>query len=593
MPMAKEVKINIGSYFDARGVKESNDALAKIARDVAHTNDQIRQSTLRAAAAADSFAAKADKACLAMGGGYKTLAQQLEELKTTSGDAMAATAAGASDATKATLSLNDAIGASNGSFNALAKIVAKFIPGIKGMGAEGVAAIGAWGMAITSVIKLGGALYDLFAKIGNWDQLPKSIRQATNELYDLEQGAKQFAEEMEAVRNTAEKLTKNFNEQIEATNKLKQAQIEYNKALELSVAKSQAERDAIADKYALLSRGASEEASAARFDRRGQDLDDEENRIRLEIQEARKTQRQANKRHNELGKAFAEAAADAQSWTTWMKAPFTGGKASEFQKADSIWNAYVKAGNLADSQEDIIEQKQKELEEVHRKRQILAKEREAFELKSIADSKNAQTNAQQKIEEIRIKAEEDREKREDARLRKEIEDTKKALKEIEAERKRIEAEAQKTAIKNIRERIDEQKRASGDLSTVASAAASEFDRAFAWYRDPNAAKRGIGEEQDYRNDLERLHRDASRYGGKWRIDELSRLMSAGDTQGVADTLAGWRKSRSFSPQVEALVRASAAEQTKTSAEDELRKIAANTSKLDQKLDELLNMKGGE
>ena len=589
--MAKEVKINIGSYFDARGVKESNDALAKIARDVAHTNDQIRQSTLRAAAAADSFAAKADKACLAMGGGYKTLAQQLEELKATSGDAMAATASGASDATKATLSLDNAISASNGSFSALAKIVVGLIPGLKDLGAEGVAAIGAWGMAITSVIKLGGALYDLFAKIGNWDQLPKSIRQATNELYDLENGAKQFAEEMEAGRKTSEKLTKNFNEQIEATNKLKQAQLEYNKAIELAVAKSQAERDAIADKYALLSRGANEEASAARFDRRGQDLDDEENRIRLEIQAARNTQRKARRRRNELGKAFDAKADDALSWTTWLKAPFTGGDSKEFKHADNVWNAWVKAGNLADAQDDIIEKKQKELEEVHRKRQILAKEREAFELKSIADSTNAQTNAQQQIEEIRIKADDDRTKREEARLRKEIEDTKNALKEIEAERKRIESEAQKTAIKNIRERIDEQKRASGDLSTVASAAAPEFDRAFAWYRDPNAAKRGIGEEKDYRSDLERLHRDASRYGGKWRIDELSRLMSAGDTQGVADTLAGWRKSRSFSPQVEALVRASAAEQTKTSAEDELRKISDNTARLDQKLDELLQMKG--
>ena len=587
--MAKEVKINIGSYFDARGVKESNDALAKIARDVAHTNDQIRQSTLRAAAAADSFAAKADKACLAMGGGYKTLSQQLEELKSTSSDAMATTAAGASDATKATLSLDNAISASNGSFSALAKIVVELIPGLKDLGAEGVAAIGAWGMAITSVIKLGGALYELFAKIGNWDQLPKSIRQATNELYDLEQGAKQFAEKMEAGRKTAEKLTKNFNEQVEATNKLKQAQLEYNKALELSVAKSQAERDAIADKYALLSRGANEEASAARFDRRGQDLDDEENRIRLEIQAAKRTKRKATKEHERLGKEFDAKAEDALSWTTWITARFNGGR--EFKHADNVWNAYVKAADLANAQDDIIEQKQKELEEVHRKRQILAKEREAFELKSIADSKNAQTNAQQKIEEIRIKADDDRTKRKEARLRKEIEDTKNALKEIEAERKRIESDAQKTAIKNIRERIDEQKRASGNLSTVASAAASEFDRAFAWYRDPNAAKRGIGEEQDYRNDLERLHRDASRYGGKWRIDELSRLMSAGDTQGVADTLAGWRKSRSFSPQVEALVRASAAEQTKTSAEDELRKISDNTARLDQKLDELLQMKG--
>ena len=108
---------------------------------------------------------------------------------------------------------------------------------------------------------------------------------------------------------------------------------------------------------------------------------------------------------------------------------------------------------------------------------------------------------------------------------------------------------------------------------------------------PRAAAE-IGEEKDYQNDLDRLHRDARRYGGKWRIDELSRLMSAGDTQGVTDTLKDWRKSRNFTPEVEAMVRASAAESAKTSTLDELRKIETNTAGLDKKLDELLSMKGG-
>jgi hypothetical protein len=112
------------------------------------------------------------------------------------------------------------------------------------------------------------------------------------------------------------------------------------------------------------------------------------------------------------------------------------------------------------------------------------------------------------------------------------------------------------------------------------------------YRDPARAAAVIGEEQAYRNDLERLHKDARRYGGKWRIDELSSLMAAGDTQGVSDTLAGWRKSRGFTPQVEAMVRASAAENAKTTVEDELRKIENNTKDLSSKLEELLSMKGG-
>ena len=91
--------------------------------------------------------------------------------------------------------------------------------------------------------------------------------------------------------------------------------------------------------------------------------------------------------------------------------------------------------------------------------------------------------------------------------------------------------------------------------------------------------------------MKRLHRDASRYGGKWRIDELSRLMAAGDSQGVTDTLTAWRRNKNFTPQIEAMVRASAAERTKTTAEDELRKIENNTAGLARKLDELLAMKG--
>ena len=68
-------------------------------------------------------------------------------------------------------------------------------------------------------------------------------------------------------------------------------------------------------------------------------------------------------------------------------------------------------------------------------------------------------------------------------------------------------------------------------------------------------------------------------------------MSRGDTQGVSDTLAQWRKSSKFTPEVEAMVRASAAEQTKTTVEDELRKIETNTADLSAKLDELLKVKG--
>lgn len=160
------------------------------------------------------------------------------------------------------------------------------------------------------------------------------------------------------------------------------------------------------------------------------------------------------------------------------------------------------------------------------------------------------------------------------------------------EREQLEKELHAQRMADLKAEIDAQKSAANSLKATAAAAQSEFDKAFALFRSPDSAAAQRAEDEAYRTDLNRLHKTASRYGGKWRIDELAALMAAGDTQGVSDTLATWRKSKSFSPEVEAMVRASAAEKTKTTTEEELRKIATNTANLDQKLDSLLQVKGG-
>jgi tape measure domain-containing protein len=195
--------------------------------------------------------------------------------------------------------------------------------------------------------------------------------------------------------------------------------------------------------------------------------------------------------------------------------------------------------------------------------------------------------AQERAEKEAAKAQALAEKAAKARERAEI----KAAQEAARERERLEREAHKQRMDNLRELIAAETSRGGALRSVSASAQSEFDRAFAMYRDPTLAAAQIGEEKDYQNDLAQLHKDAARYGGKWRIDELSRLMAAGDSQGITDTLTAWRKNRNFTPQLEAMVRASAAEKTKTTAEDELRKIEHNTANLAAKLQELLTMKG--
>ena len=169
------------------------------------------------------------------------------------------------------------------------------------------------------------------------------------------------------------------------------------------------------------------------------------------------------------------------------------------------------------------------------------------------------------------------------------------LKKLDDERKKAalkaEEELHRHRIENLKAEIRIKEDAERKAETAQRNAQTEFDRAFAMYRDPEQAAAQIAEERDYASDYKRLQKDASRYGGKWRIDELSRLMAAGDTAGQSAKLEEWRKSSRFTPEVEAMVRAAAADKTRTTAEDELRQINANTKGLSQKLDDLLKMKG--
>ena len=227
------------------------------------------------------------------------------------------------------------------------------------------------------------------------------------------------------------------------------------------------------------------------------------------------------------------------------------------------------------------------------KARLEAEKREKEEQERLAEDL---ARHQAEIDERRAKEEAEKQAAEEARAaeKKAAEDARAAEKAARAEesaRLKAEAAVHRQKMADIRAEMKAQQDAGAARQSIAEAARTEFDRAFAMYRDPEKAADAIAEERSYQEDLSRLHRDASRYGGKWRIEELSRLMSAGDSQGVTDTLQSWRRSSSFTPEVEAMIRASAAEKTKTTAEDELRKIAINTAGLSEKLDQLLMVKG--
>ena len=221
---------------------------------------------------------------------------------------------------------------------------------------------------------------------------------------------------------------------------------------------------------------------------------------------------------------------------------------------------------------------------------------EALDKASEARRINAEQDLidKEKEEEKKAEAEKERDLKKIAELQRKIaEERKRIEQEAAKERERLEKEAHQKRMADIRAEIAEQGRAASTLRGRAVVAQSEFDKAFAMFRDPSRAAAEIGEEKSYASDLDRLHKTARQYGGKWRIDELSRLMAAGDTQGVTDTLNTWRKSKGFTPQVEAMVRASAAENAKTTVEDELRKIDATVATMNDVLKQMADAQSGK
>lgn len=296
------------------------------------------------------------------------------------------------------------------------------------------------------------------------------------------------------------------------------------------------------------------------------------NDARLRLAAANTEQRGAQKRAN----AAEKAAKDATSGVF---------AASQLKQREAQRDRNLKIRDEAKADEEKARQKASAAQADIKNAKAAIK---AFDIRTQAKLVEDAAQAGEKKAEAEKKAAEERRKA-DAKAAEDRQKTEiAAAQAVAKERERLEREAHNQRMADLRAEIAEQSKAASRQSAIASAAQSEFDKAFAMYRDPSRAAAVIGEEKDYRADLERLHADARRYGGKWRIDELSALMAAGDTQGVSDALASWRKAKGFTPEVEAMVRASAAEQTKTTAEDELKKVNAELEKLSSSLESLAN-----
>ena len=118
----------------------------------------------------------------------------------------------------------------------------------------------------------------------------------------------------------------------------------------------------------------------------------------------------------------------------------------------------------------------------------------------------------------------------------------------------------------------------------------EFNAAFDLWRDPDAASAAVEADKKRGEDMKRFRKEVNRYGGKGKIDEYARLMREGDEEGMQERLSEWRKSSKFTPQVEQMVKAAAADQNKNAAEKSLANIEKDVSGLAKKIEELLSFK---
>ena len=550
--MANGIDIKIGTLFDKSGITEANKSLARLAQDVKAVNGNLREA---ASAAGLDMAREADKACLAQVGAYAKVEKKVIDV------AAATTAVGetakvaGSAASKSFASLEMILGLCHGSTEQVAKAIAALSEKFPALAKVGVGTLGAIGAAVASVISFASALKDLIVTVFNLDAVPKEVREIHLKFVDLNNAAEMFKVKMDEAREVAEKQKKIYDEEVDAINRMTKAQNELKRAQELSLAVTQEQKDEINRRYDSANAEADETAAQDKRDNERRSLIDERFRIQREIRQARKQQA-------EYRKLFAN-----------------GGQIG----TDEWFEA-----------RDTIERKNKELEDNQRKLDAIDREDELaqtlIETRKVKEE-TAAVEAEDKRKEEAKKAAEKIAEEQNKKTEEQKRDELKQIEEIKRERIKAEQELHKLKVDNLKDEIDKQKSAADSQKSVASAAQTEFDRAFAMYRSPEQAAAQIAEERDYAADYKQLQKDASRYGGKWRIDELSRLMAAGDTQGQASMLEEWRKSSRFTPEVEAMVRAAAADKTRTTSEDELRQINANTKGLSQKLDELLKMKG--
>lgn len=490
----------------------------------------------------------------------------------------------------------------HGNIGSLAREIAKLIPGVKNLGASGTMAIGAFGAAVMSVMKLVSALGDLIKVAFNLGSMPKEITQASSDIADMVNNTENFYQAMNEARESTKQVEDSLREQITLTGELTKAQNELNKAKALSAAKTDEEREAINRLYDRMNSEAGARTKGELTKLQKKSAQEEGGRLQKELEQAQKDQekylQQMRKFNRKAGHNLNGAVMETLSHVGHGFGLFGNTSTAKAQ----AWNrAATTAGNAYDEAVEKEAEIKKKIEENNRKLANLTlkekvekteaaaeKEKSAAEevrQKQVAEAKKA-AELQKQIDKQRReqeKADRDRQREEERKAReKEREELRKKREEERAAIRAAREEEKKKHDEKVAELREERmflKSLSDDEHATRSAladASRKVGEAWGFYKDSGAMSDYISEQEkemkarrQYEKDIKALQ------NGSWG-DELStakRLNRRGETDKLEEMFAKWRSgSFGLSVEQEATMRVAVAKDEEKQAQKSLEEI---------------------
>ena len=506
----------------------------------------------------------------------------------------------------------------HGNIGSLVREIAKLVPGVKNLGASGTMAIGAFGAAVMSVIKLVGALGELIKVAFNLGSMPKEITQASSGIATMVNNTENFYNAMNEARESTKKVEDSLREQITLTGELTKAQNELNRAKALSAAKTDEEREAINKLYDRMNAEAGAKTKGELTALQKKSAQAEGARLQQELEQALKDQEQYRQqmrkfnqkaRHNlnspmmetlsHIGHGFGlfgnTSTAKAQAWN---------------RAAGAASNAYDDAVEKEAEIRKKIEENNRKLANLALREKVEKTEAAGEREKQVAeDVAEKQKEEAKKAAEYAKEIEKQRREQEKADRERQREEERKA-REKEREELRRQREEQRAAIRAARE--EEKKRHDEKVAELRSEsqilrslgqderatrsaladASRKVGEAWGFYKDSGAMSDYIAEQEKEMNARRQYEKDVKALqNGSWS-DELAtakRLNRRGETDKLEEMFAKWRSgSFGLSVEQEATMRVAVAKDEEKQAQKALEEIRDQIVSQAQVVEEIYN-----